>query len=115
MLQHHLGQSFRGIARNIIGADAASHGEGMSKAREGNCGVKAGLWEKGPGGLVSMWAPTETSTFQGGGALERGHGAPLECLAYRGDTLVATLFVEVEELVVSQAAKGSKEKCQRGR
>ena len=30
VLQHHLGQSFRGIARNMIEADAASHGKGMS-------------------------------------------------------------------------------------
>ena len=30
VLQHHLGQSFRGIARNMIEADAVSHGKGMS-------------------------------------------------------------------------------------
>ena len=44
-----------------------------------------------------------------GGSLERGHGAALEPLAQLGDGLggvgAVTLFIEVAELVVGQAAK----------
>ena len=48
--------------------------------------------------------------MQGGGALERGHGAPLERLAQLGDALcsvgAAAPLIEAAELVVGQAAKG---------
>ena len=57
-----------------------------------------------------QWALTEKPTFKGGGALERGHSAPVEPLAQLGDTLggvgAVSLFVEAAELVLSQAAKG---------
>eukprot|EP00964_Phaeocystis_antarctica_P001791 scaffold933_cov56-Phaeocystis_antarctica.AAC.6 len=45
----------------------------------------------------------------GGGALERGHGAPLEPLAQLGDALrsvgALSTIVEAAELVVAQTAK----------
>ena len=48
-------------------------------------------------------------TLGGGGALERGHGAPLEPLAELGDALggvgAVTHIIEAAELVVIQAAK----------
>ena len=48
--------------------------------------------------------------MRGGGALERGHGAPLERLAQLGDALcsvgAAGPIIEAAELVVGQAAKG---------
>ena len=54
-----------------------------------------------------QWALTRHSW--GGGALERGHGAPLERLAQHGDALccvaASTLVVDTAEIVVPQAAK----------
>ena len=58
VLQHHLGQSFCGITQNMIGADATSHGEGMSKAQEGICGVSRQESERGQEDWCH-WAPTE--------------------------------------------------------
>ena len=50
------------------------------------------------------------ASTRGGGALERGHGAPLEPLTELGDALgsvgAVTLLTEAAELVVAQAAKG---------
>ena len=47
--------------------------------------------------------------MQGGGALERGHGAPLERLAQLGDALGSVVAGppggDAAELVVGQAAK----------
>ena len=58
-----------------------------------------------------QWALTQKQTLQGGGALQRGHGAPLEPLAELGDALggvgAVTLIIEAAELVVSQPAKGA--------
>ena len=52
---------------------------------------------------------TEKRTLGGGGALERGHGAPLEPLAELGDAVggVGAIAkpVEAAELVRRQAAK----------
>ena len=54
-----------------------------------------------------MGADRNANTW-GGGALERGHGAPLETLAQLGDTLgsVGALAkgVEAAELIVGQPA-----------
>ena len=51
----------------------------------------------------------------GGGALERGHGAPFERLAQLGDALGGVgplaIIVEAAELVVAQAEKVAQ--CQR--
>ena len=61
--------------------------------------------------FVSMGADRKANTVWGGagGALERGHGAPLEPLAELGDALggvgAVTLIIEAAELVVIQAAK----------
>ena len=56
---------------------------------------------------MSMGADTKA---RGGGALQRGHGAPLEPLAQLGDALrsVGAVAFEVEaaELVVDQTARG---------
>ena len=56
-----------------------------------------------------QWALTQKRTLWGGGALERGHGAPLERLAELGDALgsVGALgsTVDAAELVVGQAAR----------
>eukprot|EP00964_Phaeocystis_antarctica_P051170 scaffold29846_cov45-Phaeocystis_antarctica.AAC.2 len=50
------------------------------------------------------------SEHSGGGALERGHGTPLEALAQLGDSLgcvgASALGVEAAELVAGQTAKG---------
>ena len=57
-----------------------------------------------------MGADTKANTPWGGGAPERGHGAPLERLAQLVDTLggvgAVSIFVEAAELVVIQPAKG---------
>ena len=49
------------------------------------------------------------ASMQGGGALERGHGAPLERLAQLGDALcsvgAAAPPIDAAELVIDQAAK----------
>ena len=54
-------------------------------------------------------ALTERQTLVGGGALERGHGAPLEPLAQLGDAIggvgALTIPIEAAELVSGQAAK----------
>ena len=57
-----------------------------------------------------QWALTERRPLGGGGgALERGHGAPLEPLAQLGDALrsvgALSTIVEAAELVVAQTAK----------
>ena len=47
--------------------------------------------------------------MQGGGALERGHGAPLERLAQLGDALggvgAVAITIDTAELVAGQTAK----------
>ena len=52
----------------------------------------------------------KVNTLVGGGALQRGHGAPLEPLAQLGDALggvgAVTIIIEAVEPVVAQAAKG---------
>ena len=52
------------------------------------------------------------ASMRGGGALERGHGAPLERLAQLGDALggvgAAAAMVKAAELVVGQTAKGKR-------
>ena len=60
-----------------------------------------------------MGADTKANTranTRGGGALERGHGAPLEPLAQLGDALggvsAAPIRVNAAELVEGQTAKG---------
>ena len=60
-----------------------------------------------------MGADTKANTranTRGGGALERGHGAPLEPLAQLGDAVggVGALAVRVDaaQLVIAQTAKG---------
>ena len=54
-------------------------------------------------------ALTQKQTLWGGGALERGHGAPLERLAQLGDALggvgAPAIMINAAELVVVQAAK----------
>ena len=49
------------------------------------------------------------ASMQGGGALERGHGAPLERLAQLGDALcsvgAAAPPIDAAKLVLDQAAK----------
>ena len=57
--------------------------------------------------FVSMGVDRKAGTGAGG-ALERGHGAPLECLAQLGDALGvvgAAAILEAAELVAGQAAK----------
>jgi len=58
--------------------------------------------------FVAMGVDRKAST-RGGGALERGHGAPLERLAELGDALgsvgAAATTINAAELVVGQAAK----------
>ena len=62
-------------------------------------------------GCVSTDADTKANT-RGGGALERGHGAPLERLTQLGDALsgVGTGLPRADEAeaVVGQAAKGKR-------
>ena len=59
-----------------------------------------------------QWALTQKQTLGGGGALQRGHGAPLERLEQLGDALrgvgAVAIIVEAAELVVAQPAKGSR-------
>ena len=61
-------------------------------------------------GEECQWALTQKRTLGGGGALERGHGAPLERLAQLGYALggvgTAAVPTNATELVVTQAAKG---------
>ena len=57
-----------------------------------------------------QWALTQKRTLWGGGALERGHGAPLEPLAQLDDALrgvgALALPIDAAEPVFAQAAKG---------
>ena len=65
---------------------------------------------KEAGAEKCQWALTENQTLRAGGALERGHGAPLERLAQLGDALSSVGAGppggNAAELVVGQAAKG---------
>ena len=70
MLEHHLGERFGGIARDITAADAASHGKGMSKAR---CESQGRAWDYRKGQentLVSTGADTK-KTLRGEAAHSR--------------------------------------------
>jgi len=61
---------------------------------------------------------TEKRTLGGGGALERGHGTPLETLAQLGDALrsVGPLSImEAAQRVCVQAVSMTKEECQGSR
>ena len=67
--------------------------------------------------FVSMGVDRKAST-RGGGALERGHGAPLEPLAELGDALGSVGafpkgIIDAAELVFAQAAK--ERRCVNGR
>ena len=57
---------------------------------------------------MCQWALTETQTLGRGGALERGHGAPLEPLAQLGDAHrsvgAAAILVDAAQLVLRQTA-----------
>ena len=59
---------------------------------------------------MSAGADTKANAFGAAGALQRGHGAPLEPLAQLGDALrgvgAAAVPIKAAELVVAQAAKG---------
>ena len=59
--------------------------------------------------FLSMGADTKANATVGGGALERGHGAPLEPLAQLGDALrgigAAADVVDAAELVRLQTVK----------
>ena len=61
---------------------------------------------------MSAGADTKTNTLGAGGALQRGHGALLERLAQLGDALggvgAKAHTIEAAELVVGQAAKGTR-------
>ena len=65
-----------------------------------------------------QWALTQKQPLWGGGALERGHGAPLEPLAQLGDALggvgAVAILMEAAELVPGQAA-GERRKYVNGR
>ena len=56
-----------------------------------------------------MGVDTKANILGGGGALERGHGAPLEPLAQLGDALrgvgAAVATINAAEMVLGQAAK----------
>ena len=57
-----------------------------------------------------MGADTKANTLWGGGAPERGHGAPLERLAQLGEALdgvgASVVIINAAELVSVQPAKG---------
>ena len=58
---------------------------------------------------MSRGADTKANAFGAGGALERGHGAPLEPLAELGDALggvgAIAITIDAAELVAGQTAK----------
>ena len=90
------------LVADAVALDAAKHGGGWGGERRG----------------VSMGADTKANTM-GWGALERGHGAPLERLAQLGHGLhsVSALtreWAHATEPVVLQAAKERRrgEECQ---
>ena len=103
------------------GGLAASRGCGMSgggacactfasecgkvlRAKQGVCS------ERETCSLLCQWALTRKRTLLGGGALERGHGAPFECLAQLRDALggvgAVAITVEATKLVAGQTAMG---------
>ena len=86
-----------GSERSYALSSDSVHSETASQGQDGN-----GEWVG-----VSMGADRNANTW-GSGALERGHGAPLETLAQLGDTLgsVGALAkgVEAAELIVGQPA-----------
>ena len=65
---------------------------------------------------MSMGADTKANTLWGGGALERGHGAPLEPLAQLCDALSgvgASAILDAAQHVAGHAISTTKEECQR--
>ena len=64
-------------------------------------------------------ALTREQTLWGGGALERGHGAPLEPLAQLGDAFCSvsppTEWVDATETVAVQAAQAKERRNVNGR
>ena len=87
------------IVSDVVARETAQHGRGWGGERAG----------------MSKGVDTKSNTW-GAGALERGHGAPLEPLAQLGDakggvgTVDITIIIRVEaaEPVFTQAAKGSR-------
>ena len=71
--------------------------------------LKTAGWGLEVSGEPCQWELTQKRTLLGGGALERGHGAPLEPLAQLGDALsgvgAVPPAVDAAELVVGQTAK----------
>ena len=64
---------------------------------------------------MSRGADTKANTW-GGGALERGHGAPLEPLAQLGDALRGVGATDIRvaaQIVASQAVSITKKQCRR--
>ena len=94
--------------------------------RKGTCSLSDTEGNAKVFAFVSTGVDTKANTGRGG-ALERGHGAPLERLAQPGDALgvvgTVTVSIEATQLVVAQAAKrkggvfsggdGEREACQR--
>jgi len=85
------------IVSDVVARETAQHGRGWGGERAG----------------MSTGVDTKSNTW-GAGALERGHGAPLEPLAQLGDAqggvgtadITIIILVEAAEPVFTQAAKG---------
>ena len=105
--------SQRSVALETLGESGSSLGAKAVSPDPASMGAEAGA-------EACQRALTQKRTLGGGGALERGHGAPLEPLAQLGDALggvgaggvgavgvgAVAAIVDAAELVVAQAAKG---------
>jgi len=86
------------LGSDVVVIEATKHGGGWGGERRG-------------ASKACQWALTGKQTLGSGGALERGHGAPLEALAQDGDALCsvgAVAVLQATKLVVGQPGKGTR-------
>ena len=123
-LGSRLGHARRGPARGllleIVAFDADTAARGVSERLLGLAGEtvepntvneeQSGYCERASLSAYGQRALTPKRTLWGGGALEQGHGTPLEPLAQLGDALCSigalAAVVDAAELVIAQAATG---------
>ena len=90
------------VALEALSESGGSFGPEAVVAQTASMGAEVGA-------EACQGALTRKQTLQGGGALQRGHGAPLEPLAELGDALggvgAVAITIDTAELVAGQTAK----------
>ena len=109
------GQTLRGVVAHSSSEIPVSLSTAASaEAPLAPISLRLTLRTRGGAGMVGeqacQWALTQRRTLRGGGALERGHSAPLERLANLSDALggvgAGPEEIDATERVFNQAAKG---------